>query len=106
MRLHSSNPPISGISQSVITTEGWCFANRSRASRPSFANNTRYRSLERECSTILRYIAESSTAKTVNCWEEGFMISILSLLGLSVRAEFCLSEFSGNECGQHLSKLL
>ena len=47
MRLHSSSPPMSGKFQSIMTTAGWCFANRSRASRPFLANNAAYRSAER-----------------------------------------------------------
>src|ERR1017187_5670077 len=70
---------MSGMLQSVITTAGWCSANRSRASPPFFANRTSYSCPKRECSTSLREIAESSTARTVKGWEEGFMVPILSL---------------------------
>jgi hypothetical protein len=60
------------------------FVNRSRASRPFFENSTAYRSRGSDGSTGLRY-AESSTATTVNGWEEGFWFPDLCAFGAAFR---------------------
>src|ERR1700685_527741 len=78
------------------------FCEQIKGFTPILRDNTRYCSRERECSTLLRYTAESSTPEWCGAVEK----ARCSRSSSSFRTEFCLAELSGNAFGKRLFQLL
>src|SRR5262245_51542177 len=66
-RLHKARPSINGIFRSEMIASGRMFRNKSSASNPSAASNTRYPASSSAIAATVRNISSSSTSSILFC---------------------------------------